>query len=219
MSDKVQVFDTTLRDGEQSAGVLFSEDDKRRIAEQLAALRVDVIEAGFPAASPAEARAVARIAREVRGARICALARAVPVDIEAAAEALRGGDDPRIHVFVNASEMQLAHQLHKSRQEVIELARKSVKLARSRVADVEFSPMDATRAEPEFLAELVRSAIAAGAIFLETNSPRSRTLFRISWSSIINEQSLALFAVRVVALSALMLAIATVLAIRTEVKK
>jgi 2-isopropylmalate synthase len=163
MSDKVQIFDTTLRDGEQSAGVLFTEDDKRLIAERLAALRVDVIEAGFPAASLAELRAVQRIAREVRDTSICALARAVPADIEAAAEALAGAAEPRIHVFVNASDTQVMHQLHKSRAEVVEIAAAAVKLARSRVASVEFSPMDATRADPEFLAQLVRTAIASGA--------------------------------------------------------
>ena len=159
----VRIFDTTLRDGEQSAGVLFRESDKLEIAERLAAIGVDVIEAGFPAASPSEARAVSRIARQVRDASICGLARAVPADIDTAAEALRDGAHPRIHVFVNASDAHLQHQLHKSRAEVIALASASVARARSQVAEVEFSPMDATRADSAFLAELVRAALAAGA--------------------------------------------------------
>src|SRR5262245_54476761 len=119
VSERVVVFDTTLRDGEQTAGVCFSAAEKVEIAQALAAMRVDVIEAGFPAASAAERRAVADVAREVRGSTICALARAVPFDVDVAAEALRGAEAPRIHVFVNASDVQLAHQLRKDRDEVL----------------------------------------------------------------------------------------------------
>lgn len=162
-SQQVKIFDTTLRDGEQSAGVLFTEQDKLEIARALAAMRVDVIEAGFPAASPSELRTVQRIANEVRDVSICGLARAVPSDIEAAAEALRGAAHSRIHVFVNSSDMQMAHQLARSREQVVQLASDSVRLARKHAAEVEFSPMDATRADTDFLAQIVRAALDAGA--------------------------------------------------------
>ena len=162
-TDKVVVFDTTLRDGEQSAGVAFSPRDKLEIAARLAAMRVDVIEAGFPAASLAELDSVRGVAREVRDASICALARAVEGDIDAAIEAVSPAAAPRIHVFINSSDMQLAHQLRRGRDEVIEMARAMVAHARNGVPDVEFSPMDATRADPTFLAELIDAAIGAGA--------------------------------------------------------
>jgi 2-isopropylmalate synthase len=163
MSDKVIVFDTTLRDGEQAAGVCFSVDDKIEIARCLEAMRVDVIEAGFPAASAAEAKAVAAVAREIRGAAICALARAVPFDVDAAGEALRSAVRPRIHVFVNSSDVHLLHQLHKDREDVLAMARSAVKRARQYTDDVEFSPMDATRADLDFLATIVETALEAGA--------------------------------------------------------
>jgi 2-isopropylmalate synthase len=163
MSERIRIFDTTLRDGEQTAGVCFSARDKLEIAEQLAALGVDVIEAGFPVNSPEECAAVAEVAANVRGATICALARAVPRDVAAAGEALRHAEARRIHVFVNASDMQLAHQLGKTRAQVIALAAAMVTNAREFTDDVEFSPMDATRADPEFIAELVRAVLAAGA--------------------------------------------------------
>jgi 2-isopropylmalate synthase len=163
MSDRVIVFDTTLRDGEQSAGVCFSRRDKLEIAERLEALRVDVIEAGFPAASEAECAAVAAVAERVRGSAVCALARCVPGDVDAAGRALTRAARPRIHVFVNASEVQLAQQLRKTRSEVLEMAEAAVRRARSFTSDVEFSPMDATRAAPDFVAEIVRVALFAGA--------------------------------------------------------
>jgi 2-isopropylmalate synthase len=163
MSDRVVVFDTTLRDGEQSAGVSFTERDKLDIAEQLAAMRVDVIEAGFPAASPAEGRAVKAVAQRIRNATVCGLARCVPGDVDAAAEALAGAARPRIHIFVNASEMQMTHQLRRAPTEVLELVAAMVARARRAVTDVEFSAMDATRADRPFLVELVRTAIQSGA--------------------------------------------------------
>jgi len=163
VSERVVVFDTTLRDGEQTAGVCFSAQQKVEIAQALAAMRVDVIEAGFPAASAAERRAVNAVAREVRGASVCALARAVPFDVDAAAEALRGAEAPRIHTFVNASDVHLAHQLRKGRDEVLGMVEFAVTRARHATDDVEFSPMDATRADPEFLVDVVRTALAAGA--------------------------------------------------------
>jgi 2-isopropylmalate synthase len=161
--ERVTIFDTTLRDGEQSAGVSFTLRDKLDIASMLAAAGVDVIEAGFPSASPAELASVRAVAESVGGVTVCGLARAVPGDIEAAVEALHGAEHPRIHVFVNASDMHLAHQLRKSREQVIEMARIAVRQARSGVAEVEFSPMDATRSDPEFLAELIHASLEAGA--------------------------------------------------------
>lgn len=161
--NRVIVFDTTLRDGEQSAGVCFSAADKVEIALALAEMGVDVIEAGFPVSSAAEGRAVAEVAVNVRGARVCALARAVPKDVAAAGEALRHAAAPRIHVFVNASDMQMAHQLGKTREQVVAMAAAMVRSAREFTDDVEFSPMDATRADRGFVAELARATVAAGA--------------------------------------------------------
>jgi 2-isopropylmalate synthase len=163
MSDKVTIFDTTLRDGEQTAGVCFSAAEKLEIAQALAAMGVDVIEAGFPAASAAEREAVAGVARAIGGATICALARAVPYDVEVAAEAVGEAERPRVHTFINSSEVQLAHQLRKGRREVVEMVEHAVAAARRVCADVEFSPMDATRADAEFLVEVIRAALAAGA--------------------------------------------------------
>ena len=161
--ERVVVFDTTLRDGEQTAGVCFSAQDKVEIAAALESMRVDVIEAGFPVNSAAEAAAVVAVAETVRDATVCALARAVPKDVAIAADALRNAAYPRIHVFVNASDVQLAQQLQKSRAQVVEMAAAMVRLARESTDDVEFSPMDATRADPDFVVEIVSAAVAAGA--------------------------------------------------------
>jgi 2-isopropylmalate synthase len=122
-----------------------------------------VIEAGFPAASRTELHAVQAVARHVRASSVCALARCHPVDVDAATEALAGAARPRIHVFINASEVQLTHQLRRDHDQVLELAAAMVARAHSAVGDVEFSPMDATRADRGFLAQLVRAALAAGA--------------------------------------------------------
>ncbi|MBW2395481.1 MAG: 2-isopropylmalate synthase [Deltaproteobacteria bacterium] len=161
--EHVVVFDTTLRDGEQTAGVCFSASDKVEIALALAEMGVDVIEAGFPISSAAECAAVAEVAANVRGARVCALARAVPKDVAAAGEALRFAEEPRIHVFVNASDMHLAHQLNKTREQVLAMAAAMVRSAREFTDDVEFSPMDATRADRAFIGELAQVTVAAGA--------------------------------------------------------
>ncbi len=162
-TQKVTVFDTTLRDGEQAAGVCFSVRDKVEIASQLASMHVDVIEAGFPGASPMEQEAVRAVAAEVRDATVCGLARAVSEDVDAAGKALRGAARPRIHVFVNASDIHLAHQLRRTRDQVIAMAEAAVRRARSHTDDVEFSPMDATRADPDFIARITRVALRAGA--------------------------------------------------------
>ena len=163
MSERVFVFDTTLRDGEQAAGVCFSRRDKIEIAARLDAMRVDIIEAGFPAASGAELAAVAAVAREVKDAAVCALARAVPGDVDAAGQALRAARRPRIHVFVNSSDVQLAQQLRKTKLDVLQMTRAGVARARRYTDDVEFSPMDATRADFDFVAEVVAVALDAGA--------------------------------------------------------
>jgi len=165
-AEQVVVFDTTLRDGEQSAGVCFSADDKVEVAAALASMGVDVVEAGFPVSSAAECEAVRRVAQEVRDTRVCALARAVPKDVEVAGDALRDAAAGRIHVFVNSSDMQLESQLNKTRSQVVGMAGAMVALARQYTDDVEFSPMDATRADPEFLVEVLTAAVQAGAATL-----------------------------------------------------
>ncbi len=159
----VLFFDTTLRDGEQSPGCTMHHHEKLRMAHQLGALGVDIIEAGFPIASDGDFTSVKAIAREVRGTRIAGLARAKPIDIEAAARAVEPAPSNRIHTFLSSSDIHLEHQMKMSRQEALDLAGESVKLARSWVDDVEFSPMDATRSDPAFLRTMVEVAIQAGA--------------------------------------------------------
>ncbi|HVB10990.1 MAG TPA: 2-isopropylmalate synthase [Bacillota bacterium] len=159
----VRIFDTTLRDGEQSPGVSLTEGEKLDIARQLARLGVDVIEAGFPVNSPAEVQAVANIAREVRGPVICALARTHPTDVAAAAEALKGAEAARIHVFTSASPVHLQHLLKKGEDEVIEASVAAIRAACRFTADVEFSGQDCGRAERDFIVRLYGAAIAAGA--------------------------------------------------------
>ncbi|HLG50273.1 MAG TPA: 2-isopropylmalate synthase [Chloroflexota bacterium] len=164
--DRVIIFDTTLRDGEQSPGASLTVEEKVDIAHQLERLGVDVIEAGFPISSPGDFQAVQRIAREVRGATICGLARAVPADVDRAYEALKDAEDPRIHVFISSSDIHMAHQIRKGRGEILELTGAMVRRAKGYVSNVEFSPMDATRSDREFLVEILRVAIEAGATTL-----------------------------------------------------
>jgi 2-isopropylmalate synthase len=160
----VVFFDTTLRDGEQSPGSSLNASEKLEIAHQLVRLGVDVIEAGFPASSPGDFEAVQTIAREVQGAVICGLARCIESDIRICWDAIKDAEHPRIHTFVSTSDIHLEHQMRKSRPEVVELARKMVKLAVSLCpGDVEFSAMDATRSDVDFLAEVLTTAIDAGA--------------------------------------------------------
>jgi 2-isopropylmalate synthase len=161
--ERIVVFDTTLRDGEQAAGVCFSKRAKIEIAGLLDAMGVDVIEAGFPAASSGEHEAVAAVAASVARATVCGLSRALPAEIDTTWFALRKARRPRIHVFLSSSEIHLAHQLRRGEDEVVEMARTAVAHARGYTADVEFSCMDATRSEPELIARLVRAAIGAGA--------------------------------------------------------
>src|SRR5215212_1168354 len=163
MNDRVIIFDTTLRDGEQSPGISLNPGEKLEIAHQLARLGVDVIEAGFPAASPGDFEAVRQIAREVHGPVIAGLARAHATDIERAADAVREAERPRIHTFISTSDIHITHQLQSTREDVKGSARAAVAHARSLCDDVEFSPMDATRAEVEFTAEVCAIAVAEGA--------------------------------------------------------
>jgi 2-isopropylmalate synthase len=161
--DRVIIFDTTLRDGEQSPGISLNATEKLEIAHQLARLGVDVIEAGFPIASPGDFAAVQAIAREVHGPVIAGLARAHAADIERAAEAVRDAERPRIHTFISTSDIHIEHQLQSTREDVLGQARAAVAHAKSFADDVEFSPMDATRADVEFTAEVVAAAIEEGA--------------------------------------------------------
>src|ERR687886_1105118 len=162
-SNRVIIFDTTLRDGEQSPGISLNVTEKLEIAQQLARLGVDVIEAGFPIASPGDFEAVRTIAREVHGPVIAGLARAHAADIERAAEAVREAERPRIHTFISTSDIHIRHQLQSTREDVLGQARAAVAHAKSFVDDVEFSPMDATRADAEFTAEVVAAAVEEGA--------------------------------------------------------
>ncbi|AAW39927.1 MAG: 2-isopropylmalate synthase [Dehalococcoides mccartyi] len=164
--DKIKIFDTTLRDGEQAAGASLNAQEKLEIARQLEKLGVDIIEAGFPITSPGDFEAVKLIAQEVRTPVICGLARAIPADIDRAWEALKEAAHPRIHVFISSSEIHMVHQIKKSREEVMELARTMVARAKSYTDDIEFSPMDASRSDPEFLYKLLEAVIDAGATTL-----------------------------------------------------
>jgi 2-isopropylmalate synthase len=161
--DRVRIFDTTLRDGEQSPGASLSAAQKLRVARQLARLGVDVIEAGFAAASPDDFAAVRQVAREVRGVTVASFARCTPEDVDAAWEALKFAAQPRIHVCISTSDIHLESQLGISRQQVLAQAVAAVERAKRYCADVEFSPMDATRTEPTFLSEVLEAAISAGA--------------------------------------------------------
>jgi 2-isopropylmalate synthase len=161
--DRVLIFDTTLRDGEQSPGISLNTAEKLEIAQQLARLGVDVIEAGFPIASPGDFEAVQAIAREVHGPVVAGLARANSADVERAWEAVRDAERPRIHTFVSTSDIHIVHQLQATREDVIGLARASVAQAKSYCDDVEFSPMDATRADVDFTARVVQIAVEEGA--------------------------------------------------------
>ncbi|MFN7665296.1 MAG: 2-isopropylmalate synthase [Inhella sp.] len=163
MADSLIIFDTTLRDGEQSPGASMTKDEKLRIARQLERLRVDVIEAGFAAASPGDFEAVQAIASVVKDSRICSLARANDRDIGRAAEALRGANAARIHTFIATSELHMEKKLRMTREQVLEQAKLAVRFARQHCDDVEFSPEDGYRSDPEFLVRVLEAVIAEGA--------------------------------------------------------
>ncbi len=163
MSAHIRIFDTTLRDGEQACGCSMTVPEKARMAALLSDLGVDVLEAGFPAASDGEIEAVARIAREVRGTSIAGLARATSRDLEAAARSLEAAAHPRIHTFIATSPIHRDVKLRMTQDEVLQRAAEAVRKARSYVDDVEFSAEDATRTEPDFLVAVAKAVVEAGA--------------------------------------------------------
>jgi len=164
--DAVRIFDTTLRDGEQSPGFSMNTAEKVRMARQLAALGVDVIEAGFPIASQGDLEAVRKVAEEVRDVPIAALARAKKEDVRAAIEALKSAAEPRLHVFLATSDLHMRVKLNMTREQVLEAIDSMVRLGRQHVAEVEFSAEDAGRTEIGFLCRVCRVAIDAGASVL-----------------------------------------------------
>jgi len=161
--NRIYLFDTTLRDGEQSPGVSLNVEEKLEIAQQLARLGVDIIEAGFPIASPGDFAAVQAIARKVKGPVIAGLCRAVQGDIDRTWEAIREAENPRIHTFLATSDIHLRYKLQKTRQEVLEQAVEAVRYARKYCSNVEFSAEDASRSDVDFLAQVVEKVIDAGA--------------------------------------------------------
>ena len=161
--DRVYIFDTTLRDGEQAPGFSMTTEEKLQMAQQLAKLGVDVIEAGFSAASKGDFEAVQTIAREVKGPIICSLARALERDIELAGQALAPAERKRIHTFIATSEIHMKYKLRMSPEEVLERAKRAVEYARKFTDDVEFSCEDATRSQRDFLYKVIETAIKAGA--------------------------------------------------------
>ena len=160
---RITIFDTTLRDGEQSPGIALQPDEKAEIAVQLERLGVDVIEAGFPISSPGDFEGVQAVAQTVTNATVAALARTEPDDLEAAAEAVSGARHSRIHVFIATSALHMERKLGLQPAEVLERVRTAVRTASARADEVEFSAEDATRSDPTFLAEVCREAIAFGA--------------------------------------------------------
>jgi 2-isopropylmalate synthase len=163
MAEYVRIFDTTLRDGEQAPGFALTSPQKVELAHQLARLGVDAIEAGFPAASPDDFAAVQRIAREVRGPIIAGLARAVAADIDQCWEAIRDAERPRIHTFLSSSDIHLESQFNLKREQAKARAVEMVARAKNYTSDVEFSPMDATRSDWSYVAEVLEAVIGAGA--------------------------------------------------------
>ncbi|MCI5048741.1 MAG: 2-isopropylmalate synthase [Rickettsiales bacterium] len=163
MTEKITIFDTTLRDGEQSPGMSMTKDEKLRVAEVLDAMGVDVIEAGFAMASQGDFEAVHAIAQQAQNAVICSLSRAKHADIERAAEAIKPAKQGRIHTFISTSDIHLEHQFRMSKEQVLEIIDDTVKLARKFTDNVEWSAMDATRSDLDYLCRAVETAIAAGA--------------------------------------------------------
>jgi 2-isopropylmalate synthase len=164
--EKVEIFDTTLRDGEQVPGCKLDTKSKLEIAEQLDLLGVDIIEAGFPISSPGDFHSVEEVAKLVKNARVCGLTRAVQKDIEVAADALKNAKRPRIHTGIGTSESHITHKFKATREEIIERAVKAVSYAKTFVEDVEFYAEDAGRTDNEFLARVCEAVVAAGATVL-----------------------------------------------------
>jgi 2-isopropylmalate synthase len=172
----IKIFDTTLRDGEQSPGCSMDLGEKVRLAHKLQSLGVDVIEAGFPIASDGDFEAVKSVAAECREVTVAALCRTAEADVRRAAEALAGAARPRIHTFVATSDIHLEYKLRKNREQVIEMTRQAVALARSFVDEVEFSAEDATRSDPEYLCEVFSAAMSEGATILNVPDTVGYTL-------------------------------------------
>ena len=162
-NDKLVIFDTTLRDGEQSPGIALTPSEKLLIAQQLEKLKVDVIEAGFAASSPGDWEGVNLIAQNIKDSTIASLARCHPDDIEQAWEAIKVANDSRIHVFTSTSEIHMEHMLRKSKDEILKDTKESVKYAKKLCEDVEFSAQDATRTDKDFLIEVLKTAVKEGA--------------------------------------------------------
>ena len=163
MQDRLIIFDTTMRDGEQSPGAAMTKDEKVRIGKQLERLRVDVIEAGFAASSPGDFEAIRAVAAAVKDSTVCSLARANDNDVKRAGEAIKGANSGRVHTFIATSPIHMKHKLRMEPDQVVEAAVRAVKLARQYTDDVEFSPEDAVRSEVDFLCRILEAAIAAGA--------------------------------------------------------
>jgi 2-isopropylmalate synthase len=163
MADKLIIFDTTLRDGEQSPGASMTKDEKLRIARQLERLKVDVIEAGFAASSNGDFEAVQSIAKAIKDSTICSLSRANDRDIARAAEALAGANSARIHTFIATSALHMEKKLRMTPEQVLEQAKQSVRFARNLIGDIEFSPEDGYRSDPDFLCRVIEAVIAEGA--------------------------------------------------------
>jgi 2-isopropylmalate synthase len=176
MTERVKIFDTTLRDGEQSPGCSMDLKEKVSLARKLQSLGVDIVEAGFPIASDGDFAAVKAVAAECREVTVAALCRTSELDVRRAAEALRGAAHPRIHTFVATSDIHLEYKLRKTRAEVIEMIRQAVRLARNFVAEVEFSAEDATRSDLDYLCEVFATAVAEGATILNVPDTVGYTL-------------------------------------------
>jgi len=173
---RVKIFDTTLRDGEQSPGCSMNLEEKLRLARKLESLGVDIIEAGFPIASDGDFAAVKAVAAECRNVTVAALCRTAEPDVIRAAEALRGAAHPRIHTFVATSDIHLEYKLRKTRPEVIEMTRNAVRLARGFAEEVEFSAEDATRSDPDYLCDVFAAAVDEGATILNVPDTVGYTL-------------------------------------------
>src|SRR5260221_5097988 len=161
-SEKIYIFDTTLRDGEQVPGCKLNTKEKVEIALELENLGVDIIEAGFPISSPGDFASVEAISKVIKNATVCGLTRSVEKDIEVAAEALRHAVRPRIHTGIGSSDIHIQHKFNTTREKILERAAKATKFARNLVGDVEFFAEDAGRADVEFLARLIETVITAG---------------------------------------------------------
>ena len=159
----IKIFDTTLRDGEQAPGFSMTISEKLQLAKQLEKLGVDVIEAGFPAASPDDFKSVELIAKSLKKTEVCGLARAIESDIKTTWEAIKFAKKPRIHTFIGTSPLHMEFKLKKTKTQILEMTKNAVELAKSLCDRVDFSPEDAGRSEKKFLVEVIETAISAGA--------------------------------------------------------